>query len=185
MSAAGHCLKVAQTLNWKGDCPFVSISLVDSLLGTSWYSEFKLIRQIKLRWQGKGQETIKFCLCTTSAALSQFGCWRTRNAGLVIMLLKNTYWKSSGWKLLITHLYQLKIELIMKFQIKSNCDLFPRSSLLFTVFFSQNTDRIRSLLILLVGMFSLIRVNMHHVFQMSAYPQSQSQSVRRGCLFRI
>lgn len=83
-----HCLKMAQTLNWKGYCPFVSISLVDSLLGTSWYSEFQLISQIKLPWQGKGQEMITFCLSTLSAALSQFGCWRTRNVGLAIMRLE-------------------------------------------------------------------------------------------------
>lgn len=165
MSVAGHCLKMAQTLNWKGYCPFVSISLVDSLLGTSWYSEFKLISQLKLPWQGKGQEMITFCLSTLSAALSQFGCWRTKNVGLAIMLLEILNWKSSGWKLLITRLYQPKMELIMKLQIKSNCDLFPRSSLFFTVFFSQSTDRIRSLLILLVGMFSLIRANTYHLFQ--------------------
>lgn len=69
----------------KGDCPFVSISLVDSLLGTSWYYELKLVSQIKVSGKEKGQEMIKFRFSTIPGFAKSV---LRRNGTLAIMLCK-------------------------------------------------------------------------------------------------
>lgn len=78
-------------------------------------------------WQGKGPAMIKFRFSTVSAfPKSVLLLVYQEYVGLVIMLLKILHRKLFGWQLLIIRLCQLKMELIVKFQINSNWDLFPK-----------------------------------------------------------